>query len=53
MEPAGMLVPSGQVHSYVFILKASEIPLRMHREEKEAFFWAKREEYKCAEELDF
>lgn len=52
MEPTGMLVPSGQVHSYVFILKASEIPLRMHREEKEAFL-GEREESKCTEELDF
>lgn len=37
LEPTGMLVPSGQVQSYVFILKASEIPLSMHREESEAF----------------
>lgn len=52
LEPTGMLVPSGQVQSYVFILKASEIPLSMHREESEAF-WGERKESKCAEELDF
>ncbi len=47
-----MLVPSGQVQSYVFILKASEIPLSMHREESEARL-GKRKESKCDEELDF
>lgn len=38
MEPAGMLVPSGQVHTNVFILKASEIPLSMHREKRGGLF---------------